>query len=223
MKRQRKLQHILWCSLVLSFTGTLFAQGLPERNLVVNGTVSGKVVQIDGRSYVTLETLAQITRAAVSEEPDKVVLTIPGPSSAATLPPATPGLSKGFAAAAIAALADMREWKGAIAASITYGAPVVGTWPTDYRDRAEDAVTQAKIAASTSEDEDALPLLQNEFTKLKDWAANVISARQSLNASRSVDPNALQNDAALAKIVDCGQFLNAMIVSGRFADKASCH
>lgn len=224
MKRQRKLQHILCSWLVLSFAGTLFAQGLPERNLVVNGAaVSGKVVQIEGRSYVTLETLAQITRATVVEEPDKVVLDMPGPGSAATLPPAAPGLSKGFAGAAIAALADMREWKGAIAASISYGAPVVGSWPTDYRDRAEDAVTQAKIAASTSEDEDALPLLQNEFTKLKDWAAGVVSARQSLNASRSVDPNALQNDAALTKIADCGQFLNGMIVSGRFSDKASCH
>ena len=224
MKRQSKVQCILWPSLVLFFTGALFAQGTPERTLVVNGkAVSGKVVQIEGRSYVNLETLAQITKASVSEEPDKVVLMIPTPSPAATPPPVTSGLSKGFEAAAIAALADMREWKGAVAAAISYGAPVVGSWPNDYRDRAEEAVARAKIAASTSEDRDAVQLLQNEFAMLRDWAADVVAARQSLNASRSVDPNALQNDAALAKIADCGRFLNGMIVSGTFSDNPSCH
>ena len=229
MQRQCKLQYILWSWLVLSSTGTLFAQDtpeqtLPERTLVVNGkAASGKVVQIEGRSYVNLETLAQITGASVSEEPDKVVLTIPSPSSAATLPPATPRLSKGFEGAAITALGDMREWKGAIAAIISYGAPVVGSWPKDYSDRAEQAVAQAKIAASTTEDQEAVQLLQNEFAKLRDWAADVVATRQALNASRSVDPNALQNDPALAKITDCGQFLNGMIVSGTFSDNTSCH
>jgi hypothetical protein len=224
MKRQCKFQYILWSLLFLSFTRTLLAQGTPERTLVVNGTaISGKVVQIEGRSYVNLETLAQITRASVSEEPDKVVLTIPSPSSAAPPPPVKSGLSKGFEAAAIAALADMREWKGAIAAIISYGMPVVGSWPSDYRDRVEEAVGRAKIAASTTEDQDAVQLLHNEFTKLKDWAAGVVSTRQSLNASRSVDPNALENDRALANIVDCGRFLNGMIVSGTFSDNTSCH
>jgi hypothetical protein len=224
MKRPCKLQYILWFGLVLSFAGILFAQGTPERTLVVNGkAVSGKVVQIEGRSYVDLETLVQITRGSVSVEPDKIVLTIPSPSFAAAPPPVTPGLSKGFQGAAIAALADMREWKGAIATVITYGIPVVGTWPQDYRDRVEEALTRAKIAASTGEDQDALQLLQNEFAKLRDWAADVVSARQALNAARSVDPNALQNDPALAKIVQCGKFLNGMIVSGTFSDNASCH
>jgi hypothetical protein len=51
----------------------------------------------------------------------------------------------------------------------------------------------------------------------------VITTRQSLNATKSVDPNAMQNDQALAKVSDCSSFLSGVLVSGTFADSPSCH
>jgi hypothetical protein len=66
-------------------------------------------------------------------------------------------------------------------------------------------------------------LLNNEFDKLAGWANDVIAARQSLNAEKTIDPNSLQNDPVLAKITECGQFLNAMLLSGDFSDSPSCH
>jgi hypothetical protein len=45
----------------------------------------------------------------------------------------------------------------------------------------------------------------------------------SLNVEKSVNPVAAQNDPLLAKISECGNFLNAMLVDGEFADSPSCH
>jgi hypothetical protein len=82
---------------------------------------------------------------------------------------------------------------------------------------------QVNVAAATPGDEEALQLLENEFSNLSHWANDVVYARESLNATNSVRPNALQNDPNLAKIATCGRFLSSMIVSGTFADDQSCH
>jgi hypothetical protein len=132
-------------------------------------------------------------------------------------------LSRDFAAAAIAELAEMREWRGAIGVMITYGLAVSDTWAREYRDRVQAGLQQAEVAAFTETDQNALQLLQNEANKLASWANSVFAARRALNGATTVDPNALQNDPALGKIRSCGQFLNAMLVSGAFADDSSCH
>jgi hypothetical protein len=233
---------------VLALAGVLFAQTAPNKILVVNGKSAGPAVrQIDGRSYVDIETLAQITNGVVTIERHRIVLTIPAsdsgatasaaPASAApddaapvdTAPASAPrvqppqGLSRDFASTAIAALAEMREMRGAVRAMITYGFSVSDTWAQDDQGRVMTGLRQAEVAATTEDDQHALQLLQNEADKLASWANGVLAARQVLNSAVTLDPNALQNDPALAKIRSCGQFLNAMLVSGTFADDASCH
>ena len=255
---------------VLALAGVLFAQSTPNKNktLVVNGKSAGPAVrQIDGRSYVDIQTLAEVTNGVVTIERHRIVLTIPAsdsgastsaaaasaaPASAppadgapvasapadgapvasapadaapASAPPAQPpqGLSRDFASAAIAALAEMREMRGAIRAMITYGLAVSDTWAQDDQGRVMTGIRQAEVAATTEDDLHALQLLENEADKLASWADSVFAARQALNGAMTVDPNALQNDPALAKIRSCGQFLNAMLVSGAFADDPSCH
>jgi hypothetical protein len=239
---------------VLALAGVLFAQSTPTKNkiLVVNGKSAGPVVrQIDGRSYVDIETLAQVTNGVVTIERHRIVVTIPAsdsgstasaapanpaPADAAPAPadasaaparaaPAQPpqGLSRDFASAAIASLAEMREMRGAVRAMITYGLAVSDTWTQDDQGRVMTGIRQAEVAATTEDDLHALQLLENEADKLASWADSVFAARQALNGATTVDPNALQNDPALAKIRSCGQFLNAMLVSGAFADDPSCH
>jgi hypothetical protein len=138
-------------------------------------------------------------------------------------PQVAQGLSRGFAAAAIGSLAEMREWRGATTAMITYGMAVSDTLAESYRDQVQEGLAQAGVAAVTDDDRNALGLLQGEFAQLGNWASTVLAARRELNGKMTVDPNALQNDSALAKIQACGQFLNSMLVSGAFADDASCH
>ena len=230
MPQYSTFRFILVFAFVLSLAGTLPAQSTrpPDKTLVVNGKIIGTGVhQIDGHSYVDIEALAQITNAVVTVEPNRIVLTIPVSESSATstAPPAQipQGLSKEFARAAIAEVAEMREWRGAIGTMVTYGLAVSGTWAQDYHDRVDAGLRQATLSASTDEDRNALQLLRNQFDTLAGWANDIVAARRALNAAKTIDPNSLQNDPVLAKITTCSRFLNAMLVSGVFSDDGSCH
>jgi hypothetical protein len=211
----------------LAVAGVLLAQDAPDRTLFVNGKSYGIVAQIGGHSYVDVETLAQITGGSVTIEANRILLNIAasGSEASANAPaaPPTQGLSRGFSSAAIAELAEMREWRGAVGTILTYNVPVVGTWPQDYRDHVNANILQVGLAATTAADQEAYQLLQNEFRNLEQWAGDVVSNRTAMNATNTVTPNVLQNDQMLAKITDCGRFLNSMLVSGAYADNANCH
>ena len=226
MNRRRNLKYLVLIGIVLLLAGVLLAQRGPDKVLVVNGkTIESPVVQIGGRSYVDIETLAQITNGVIAVQPDRIVLTIPiATSSAPSSPPPPPeGISKEFAREAIGLLAEMREWRGAIGTTRTYNVPFTGTWPQDYHDRVEADLQRVAVTASTASDQEALQLLRNEFENLSNWVNSVIAERQALNATKTVDPNMMQNDQALAKISSCSNFLSSMLVSGVFADSPSCH
>ena len=231
MRNRKGISYFFLFGLIALFAGILLAQDVPDRALIVNGKSAGLAIQMGGQGFVDVETVAQFTNGSVTFEPNQIVLTFPGPGSSAApkaglapLPPAPPpGLSRIFASQTIAALAEMREWRGAIGTILTYGQQVVGNWPQDYHDRVEADIAQVAVAASTAADQDALQLVQNEFSNLSKWAGDVVATRQSLNATNTVRPDAMQNDPALAKISDCSRFLNSMVVSGVFTDNQSCH
>lgn len=219
-------------TLSLIFTASAMAQNAnPAKALVVNGrTADGAVVQINGHSYVDVETLAQVLGAAVRFEPGRVVLTMTSATSAAVETakpgPVVPGLSKGFASAGVSQLAEMREWKGAISSVIRSGV-AGGNWIVpllrEHRVRAEKSMGLASVAATTDSDKLALQLLKSDFTNLAEWDSNAQASILALNAEQSIDPTATQNDPLLAKISECGSFLSAMLVGGEFADNPSCH
>jgi hypothetical protein len=207
----------------LSLTTVLFAQRASDMKLLVNGkTMSASVLQINGRSYVDVETLVQITNGSVRFEANQIVLTIPGANADSASAQIAPGLSKEFASAAIEAVAEMKEWKGALGTMVTYGLAVDGTWAQTYQDRVRASVGQATVAATTNSDHSALQLLTTQFAHLANWENEFIAERKALNGARTVDPNALQNDPALVKISSCGRFLSTMLVSRVFTDNASC-
>jgi len=194
---------------------------------VVNGrTVDRAVVQIDGHSYVDVDTFARIMNAHVTFESGRVILNVPLTEAAAMPERTAPGLSKDFARAGVAQLAEMREWKAAIATAIRSGVAEgnwLGPWLRDHRVRAESSLSQSSLAASTESDQRALQLLKNELTKLGEWDSNTETTIHSLNADLSVNPTAALNDPLLQKISECSRFLTAMLVSGAFADSPSCH
>jgi hypothetical protein len=210
------------------FAGVAFAQNAPgKKTLVVNGrTADGAVVQIDGHSYVDVDTFARIMNAAVSFEPGRVILTVPAAEAGAKPERIAPGLSKDFAKAGISQLAVMWEWKGAIASAIRSGVAGgnwLGPWLHDYRVRAEGSLSQTSLAAKTESDQKALQLLKNEFASLGEWDSNTQATIRSLNGEQTVNPAVAQNDPLLAKISECGNFLSGMLVGGEFADNPSCH
>src|ERR1700687_4534056 len=181
MRNRRGISYYLSFGSVLLFAGILWAQNTPDRALIVNGKSAGMVVQMRGHAYVDVETVAQFTNGSVTLEPTRIVLTFSAPGSIAApsaglapLPPAPPpGLSRNFASLAIAELAEMREWRGAVGTILTYGVPVVGTVPRNYHDRVEANLEQVGIAASTAADQDAMQLLRNQFSNVARWANDV--------------------------------------------------
>ena len=231
MRNRTRMSYFFLFVPVLLFAGILLAQNTPDRALIVNGKSAGMALQMGGHAYVDVETVAQFTNGSVTLEPNRIVLTFPISESSAApsaglapLPPAPPpGLSRNFASLAIAELAEMREWRGAVGTILTYGVPVVGSWPQDYHDRVGANLEQVGLAASTVADQDTMQLLRNEFSNLSRWANDVVATRQSMNATNTVRPDALQSDQTLAKISDCSRFLSSMLVSGVFADDQSCH
>jgi hypothetical protein len=235
MGNRSGIWYLVSFAFVLLFAGLLLAQNTPDRPLIVNGKSAGMAVQMGTHTYVDVETIAQATNGTVTLEPDRIVLTIPaqGPSAAPSSAPSAglapmapappPGLTRNFASQGIALLAEMREWRGAVGTILAYGVPVVGTWPQDYHDRVQADLERVALVTSTAADQDAMQLLRNEFSNLEQWANDIVGARQALNATNSVRPDAMQSDSSLAKISNCSRFLSSMLVSGTFADDQSCH
>src|ERR1700752_4092718 len=122
MKRFVSFKRVVLLGVVLSLGGVLLAQRAPDKKLILNGkATSAAVLQMDGHSYVDVEALAHITNGSMRIEADQVVLTIPNSNFDANTAQVTPGLSREFASAAIATLAEMKEWKGGLAAMATFG------------------------------------------------------------------------------------------------------
>src|ERR1700722_5525772 len=104
MNQYRNLLFLGRIGLVLAIPGSLFAQGVPNKTLVVNGkTVEAAVRQIDGHSSVDVETIAQPTNGTFIVDPHQVVLNIPvaKASTAAASTPATPPTKSTAAAATV--------------------------------------------------------------------------------------------------------------------------
>src|SRR3981081_2903716 len=131
-------RYLLLFGIVLFLAGILPAQRAPDKILVVNGKIVGApVVQINGRSYVDVDTLAQVTNGVLSVMADRGVLTIRAatPPSPQATPPQ--GLSKEFARDAIGVLAELREWRGAIGTVRSYNVPFSGTILCEIMDSPE--------------------------------------------------------------------------------------
>lgn len=235
MKTYPKFGRALVGGAVLLLAGFALAQDTSEKTLAVNGkTVRGAILETQGRTYVDIKMLSDAMGATLTIEPNRISLAVPAPAAAvnatqavqqapAAASPAYGNLSTNFRTATIAALSEMREWQGAVESVIQFGVPVVGSWPQDYRDRAQSSIDMAKVNAFTESDQNALQLLQNEFDTLRDWSLKVVTERTNLDAARFVDPNALKNDTVLKKITGCSRFLGGMISSGVFSDDPSCH
>jgi hypothetical protein len=214
--------YLLSLGVILSVSETV-AQDTSPKTLIVNGaTVNATVMQVEGRSYVDIEGLAQALRGSVTFDPSRIELTFPAPA-VARAPQNSAEMSNQFQQMAVVILAEMREWKGAVAYIVATGMPVAGTWSQDDKDRIEADIMKTALAISTEADHQALQLLKQEFALLSEWADKVLGEREALQGARSVDPNALREDQALAKISECGKFLSWMIVSGSFSDDPSCH
>jgi hypothetical protein len=229
--KKRVLSGSLALALFLTMVELATSQAVQEkRMLVVNGQ-SGQVavLQMNGRSFVDLEALAQIANGTLGFRGDQIVLTLPG---AAAAPPAkapstsqqsNSAFSKEFLTAGIETMSVIREWRSALANAIQNGYPVSANWVESYRGRAAQNLRLASVAASTDADQQALQLLTNELDNMHRWSDKILKARKDMDAAKYMSPDALDNDPLFQKILNCAHSLAAMSASGQFQDDGSCH
>ena len=135
-----------------------------------------------------------------------------------------PRLSRELASSGLEAMSVLRQWQGHLTYSIRNGYPLSEAWVTMDRERADLALQQAALTASTDADRIALRMLVNQFENLKQWSDGLLEANRSMRlASYYMSPAGLDNDSLFQKTAACGNFLGPMLSSGRLADHPACH
>jgi len=182
------------------------------------------IVRVNGRAFVDLQALAQITGSSVVFERDRIVLTLPStrPQSRSMGSPASGGFSRSFMEAGIEALASMREWASTLVVTIQNGlAP--GNAINPYGARAVEKVYLAATAASTDDDRSGMELLRKELSNVQDWSDKLVKARNSMSAANyTMSGSAIQEDPMFQNALRCGQYLAQMFASGSFQDGGAC-
>jgi hypothetical protein len=215
-----------WAVAALVLLGTLlFAQSGPQTNSLMVRGYEGQapVVTVEGRHFVDVEALAQITSGSVGFRNGRLELTLPAATGNAPESPSRQGFSRQFMTGAIETIASMREWGSTLVVAIQNGYPV-GNAMSVYRGRAMDRLRIASASVSTDVDRRGMELLQNEFNNVQAWSHKLVNAQRTMSAGDlSTSEDALKDDELYQKIVQCGQFLGPMLASGAFQDDPSCH
>jgi hypothetical protein len=196
---------------------TLVAQQSSSSLTIPGQSGSARVVQVNGRNYVEVEGLARISNSSLSFNGSQIILVLPGTS--ANIPTSSTGFSKEFLAAAIEALAQIREWHAGVRNAIERGTPVTSDWLTPYRTQAQQAVRLTAVAVNTSADKSAMPALSSEFetmAKLSDKYVQIFESRTNIRT------DALANDTLEQKVRNCGRALASIASSNQFVDDGSC-
>jgi hypothetical protein len=200
-----------------------------SRSLSVNGhTGNATVYQIDGRTFVDLESLVRVGNGSISFKGDQIMVSFPASDGHSATSdgngPPDDNLSDEFMTASIKTLSVLKDWTNSLSYGIQRGVPGDGSRLVVFHDRASEALHLATVAASSGSDKDALQLLTNQFNSVSAWSDKLVGERKNLDTGKySVSADALKNDDAYQKIMACTRFLNGMLPSGTYRDDYSCH
>ena len=226
--RKKSWRGWLILLVLLIVPGLALSQAVQQsRTLIVNGK-SGqvKVMEIDGRSYVDLESLARIGNGTLAFSGNQITLTLPSfaartaSAAAPSSPPANTGFSKEFLGASIEEMAVIREWRSALVNSIENNFPIQEDWVEHYRGQAAASLGLASVAVFADSDRSAAQLLSNEFDNMRALSVQLLAERKIM---QYVSPEHLRDDPLNQKILTCARSLASMAVGGQFVDDASCH
>lgn len=223
--RSTSFRNILLATFLLVAGPGLSRMAGQSKTLTVDG-YSGQVpvIQVNGKSYVEIESLARLTGSSIAFRASQTILTLP--ASAANTPtpetnqPAKSGFSKDFLRAGIEEMTVIREWRVALVNAIQNGYPVMDDWVARYRSTANSKLALASTALVTDSDRNGISLLTNEFGNMQKFSDKYLA----MHTSRTyIPPDALDNDPLDQQILECARGLAALIVGGQFQDVAACH
>ena len=195
----------------------------PKAALTVKGYPgSVPVIQINGKSYVEIESLARLTSGSVGFQGNQITLTlassVASPAAAQTDQPVK--LSKGLLKAEIEAMTAIGEWRTSIANAIQNNSPVAEDSLDGYRRDADSKLALASPTAVTDAYRSVLQLLRNEFNNMQKLSVQYLAMRKSLTY---ISPDSLDNDPLNQQIQNCARGLASLTASGQFQDIAVCH
>ena len=213
--------------LLLVFAVILLAQAVQQRGTLIVKGFTGQVplVQLRGKSYVELESLARMTNGSLSFHGTQVTLTLNGPA-AAPAPPVeeppkvTPKLSPDLVRAAVDAMATAGEWRQALASAVQYNTPLGDDFANGYRRNIENQLVLAASAGVSDDDRNMLQLLRSAVAKMQTLSDKYMALRKNLTY---VAPDAMEDDPLNQQVLSCAQGLRAMASGGTFQDVAACH
>ena len=182
------------------------------------------VIDINGRSYVEVDSLARLTSSSISFRDKQIIVTF-SPSeantkAAETNQPVPSGFSKDFLRAGVEEMTSIREWRIAIVNAVQSNFPVTDDWVAGYRRTAESKLSLASAAVTTDSDRSGFTLLSNEFSKMLMLSDKYLALRKSLTY---IAPDSLENDPLDQQLLNCARGLASMAGSGQFEDVAVCH
>lgn len=182
------------------------------------------VIDINGRSYVEIESLARLTSSSITFRDKQIIVTF-SPSeantkAAETNQPVPSGFSKDFLRAGVEEMTAIREWRIAIVNTVQSNFPVTDDWVAGYRRTAESKLSLASAAVTTDSDRSGFILLSNEFNKMQMLSDKYLALRKSLTY---ISPDSLEKDPLDQQLLSCARGLSSMAGSGQFEDVAVCH
>ena len=213
--------------LVAVLLGVALSQSRHQtRSLVINGHSGQAIIyEIDGKSFLDLESLVRIGNGTMSFRGDQILLTFPPAEGVpAATSSGTVGMSNEFMRQSIQTVGILKEWTKTLAYAAQHGTPGDGSRLVVIHDRAAEALHLAKVAVSSDTDQNAFQLLSNQFSTVSAWSDKLVGERKSMDTGKySMTENALIKDETYQKISNCAAFLTAMLSSGQFRDDYSCH
>jgi hypothetical protein len=195
-------------------TGTLAIAGQPDH---------ATLIQINGKFYVDIESLARIMHGTIRFQGNQTILTLPALGSTRLQPEPTnkpPQLSEDYLRAEIEDLTAIREWRAAIVSAVQSNKPVSEDWVGGLR-RSADAKLQLAIAAATTvPDHNATELLRTEFTNMQQMSDQFLAMHDK---SSYTAPDSFDNYPLDQKIQSCARALSSMAATKQFQDEPTCH
>lgn len=215
-------------ALLLLLPALGLSQASPQKTTFTVKGYPGRapVIQVGGKSYVEIESLARLTNGSVSFQSNQITLTLAAPVTvpAAPLPPPAPDqparLSKGLLQAGIEEMTVIGEWRAGIVNAVKNNNPIAEDRLEGYRRNADGKLAVASTTAVTDADRNVFVFLKNEFENMQKLSAQYLATRKSLTY---ISPDSLDNDALNQQIQNCAQGLASLTASGQFQDLATCH
>ena len=180
-----------------------------------------QILQINGKSYVEIESLARLTQGNLSFKANHTILTLrPSDSEAETpAPRVKAGFSRAFTQAGIEEMSVIREWRIAIVNAVQNNTPVSEDWVSAQHRLAEKNLSLASAAASTDDDHSAYPLLSAEFGNMQKLSEGYLAMRKRVTF---ISPDEFHSTPLEEQILSCAQGFVSMTESHEFQDQAAC-